>query len=318
MDKSRDTSCARHSPLEAAPNPGKLLGMFFYWNTEAPSHPPLAGSLQLCFARGKQSQFGPFSLCWSLNLPMLQPWLSVTPHCQRASGELLESPWHHPGTLCPALAPGKGDREAKPGPTGGLGCPAAASHLSCPFLLPVFEAHPGCVSQAEGAQCPTFHRLRALPCLCRALPSLPLAGPARSNVASFGTSSKHFIWCGICEHEAGVQPSNSIPTPGQLHPLSVPISAGNVGGDKGSGWVGTRGPCQLHVQRCQPRVTRLAPAVPEGSRGTRSLLNGSLVPAVLAAHVSRPVPGPRGHRCPQAPPHGSPVTHALIRGWDHI
>lgn len=118
------------APPRQPRTPGKLLGMFFYWNTEAPSHPPLAGSLQLCFARGKQSQFGPFSLCWSLNLPMLQPWLSVTPYCQRASGEPLAP------SRDPLPCPGPWQRGQR-GQTRSHGW-AGVSRCCLPPLLPFF------------------------------------------------------------------------------------------------------------------------------------------------------------------------------------
>lgn len=79
-----------------------------------------------------------------------------------------------------------------------------------------------------------------------------------------------------------------------------------------------RGPCQLHVQPCQTRVTRRGPGVPEGSRGTRSLLNGSLVPAAPLATCPAPCLARGDTGWPRAPPHSSPVTRALMWGWDHI
>lgn len=57
-------------------NRGKLPGMFSL--ERRGSLPPSPWRFhQLCFARGKQPQFGPFTLCRSLNPPMLQPWLCL-------------------------------------------------------------------------------------------------------------------------------------------------------------------------------------------------------------------------------------------------
>lgn len=71
-DGSRFTSSAPR----AAPKPREVTGNVFTGCSG--SLPPSPWRFhQLCFARGKQPQFGPFMLCWSLNPPMLQPWLCL-------------------------------------------------------------------------------------------------------------------------------------------------------------------------------------------------------------------------------------------------
>lgn len=178
---------------------------------------------------------------------------------------------------------------------GGLGRPRCCLPPLSPFFAPLFWGsqawgHPGSISEAEGERCPALPWLRALP---STLPGRPAPMWHRSGPISSIFLDVEFV-------SLRLHPRSRTAL-SLLRPAPRPYFSRGYGGDKGSGWVGARGPCQLRVQRCQTRVTHQGLGAPEGGRGTRSLLNGSLVPAAPAGHVSRPVPGPRGHRCPRAP-----------------
>lgn len=170
----------------------------------------------------------------------------------------------------------------------GWGVPAAASHLSRPFLPPCLGAAGAGDTLApflrQREQCPAYPWLRALP--ASTLPARPAP---------------------MC-HGSGWIPSilsdvEFVSTRRVFNPRapSSPYFSRERGGTKAlAGWGrGHRASARAAVP--DPSHPP-GPGVPQGSRGSRSLLNGSLVPAAPAGHVSRPVPGPRGHRCPRAPP----------------
>lgn len=194
------------SAPRSSPEPQGSYQGCFHLDTALGGCPPTAlspspwrlPSALLC--QGKTNQILSLRLCWSLNPPMLQPWsnLCLTPHCWRTSGEPLV-PSRDP---LPCPGPWQRGQRGQTRSHGWAGVfpllPPTPLALFCPLVEGSQGwAGPGPISQAEGVQCPAFPWPRALP-------SLHLAGRARSNVASFGTDSKHFIRCGICEHEAGV------------------------------------------------------------------------------------------------------------------
>lgn len=152
-------------PLGAALNPREITRNVFAGTPWLPPTQPLKIPISSALPGENKTQFGPLRLCWSLNHPMLQPWLCLTPHCWRSGEPLVPS-------RDPLPCPGPWQREQRDQTRshGWAGVSLLLPPTSVALFCPLVEgsrgwAHPGSTSQAEGVQCSALPWPRALPSL---------------------------------------------------------------------------------------------------------------------------------------------------------
>lgn len=181
----------------------------------------------------------------------------------------------------------------------GLGCPRCCLPPLSPFFAPSVWGQPGLGTSwlhfaGRGSAVPSFPQApgsaqplqgSSKPLLGRPAPMWHRLGPIPSTLLDVEFVSTRRVF-----KPQAPSPLQDSSIPAASNP--APLFQQGMRGDKGSGWVGARGPCQLHVQRCQTRVTRPGPAARRQPR-----------------HTERPewVPCPRSAGWPRVPPRAWPA-----------